>query len=67
MGSPKPRQVADIHAVLLEMAEATPFRFDNGPFAFAGHPENPPDYLLCKDNIHPRPGRAVVVIVWCRT
>lgn len=45
--------VADIHAVLLEMAVADPFELNLIPFINAGHPENPSDYLYCKDALHP--------------
>lgn len=45
--------VADIHAVLLAMAETTPYKVNAIPFIYAAAPENPPDHLLCKDGIHP--------------
>jgi len=45
--------VADIHAVLLAMAETMPYELNRVPFVYAADPENPSDYLLCKDGIHP--------------
>lgn len=53
LAAPDRTPVADIHAVLLEMAIADPFELNRIPFVNAGHPENPSDHLHCKDALHP--------------
>lgn len=45
--------IADIHALTTWMEDEVPIKINGQTFLMAGHPENPPNYLFCKDGFHP--------------
>jgi len=45
--------IADVHAITLRIEDDDPFLINGQELIADGHPENPPEYLFCRDDLHP--------------